>query len=476
MSHSSSPQARRVYLGFGILVGLLMMVAVAYTAIRFLLDQDNYNQGHQAYLQADCTAAIRHFDSVIGAWRLVDIGGFPGRAAQQKAECLPFLAAVEQQQTGNFSGALMSYMSLIRDHNQSALKEAARGRGASLFGQAKPSQLADEHSCRSLDALRQENLIPQQDVNLPPFYLSCGQLYDSADNRQASFDMYKKLLTEYPNASAAGEAETALIANPLACTESEGLKNSVIAQRNEFMPSLYYQCGQAYASTGDQQSSLGMYIKLLTEYPNALRATEAETALLANPLACEGVDSLKNSVIAQRNEFMPSLYYQCGQASEGQGSWDQAISMYERFLAEFPGHARAAEAEAGLARSIVSQAQTTSAGEIPTPERSGTTGTGMTDVVIQNDSPEHIRIVFSGPETRVEELEPCSSCTTYTGEGPLYCPELGPIGRYSLTPGDYDIVVEPIGNTRTIPWTGRWSLVAGDEYSSCFFRIITLEP
>jgi hypothetical protein len=219
-----------------------------------------------------------------------------------------------------------------------------------------------------------------------------------------------------------------------------------------------------------------MYIKLLTEYPNALRAAEAETALLANPLACEGVDSLKSSVIAQRIEFMPSLYYQCGQTSEGQGSWDRAISMYERFLAEFPGHARAAEAEAGLARSIVSQAQTTSAGEIPTPERSGTTGTGVSDVVIQNDSPEHIRIVFSGPETRVEELEPCSSCTTYTGEGPLYCPALGPIGRYSLTPGDYDIVVEPIGDTGTIPWTGRWSLVAGDEYSICFFRVIRTEP
>ena len=108
---------RRIYIGLGILAGLLIMVAVAYNAIRFFLDQDNYNKGHQAYLQADCAVAIRHFDSVIGAFRLVDIGGFPGLATQQKAECLPFLAAVEQQQTGNFSGALMAYMEFIQEHD-----------------------------------------------------------------------------------------------------------------------------------------------------------------------------------------------------------------------------------------------------------------------------------------------------------------------------------------------------------------------
>lgn len=475
MSHSSSPQTRRVTIGCSILVGLLIMIAVAYNAIRFLIDQNQYSNGHQAYLQADCALAIQQFDSLINAWRPVDLGGFSDLAQQEKAECLPFQAAVDQHQAGNFSEALMSYRNFIRDHNQSALKEAARSRGASLFGQAQPAQLADEQSCSSIDSLRQENLIPQLDVNLPPFYLACGQHYDSASNRQGSLDMYKNLLTEYPDAPVAGEAEASLIANPLACEASQGLKDSVIAARNEFMPSLYYHCGQTYDSAGDQQGSLDMYKNLLIEYPNALLAAQAEAALLANPLACEGADVIKSSVIAARNEFMPSLYYQCGQAYEGKGNWKQAISMYEKFLAEYPSHARAAEVEASLARSIVSQAQTTSAGEIPTPERSGNTGTGMTEVVIQNDSPESMRIVFSGPEARVEELEPCTSCTTYTEE-PAYCPELGPIGRYQLTPGEYDIVVESISDTGTTPWTGRWNLLMGDQYASCFFILISYTP
>ncbi|HET9905160.1 MAG TPA: tetratricopeptide repeat protein [Anaerolineales bacterium] len=478
MSHSVSVQNRRGtgWIVFGILMGLLIMVAVVYNAIRFFLDQNNYNKGHQAYLQADCTVAIQHFDSVIEGWRMVDMGGYPGLARQEKAECIPFRAAVDRQQAGDFSGALMAYMNFISEYANSALTEAARSRGSSLFVQARPSELADEQSCGSIDSLRGANLIPQQEVNLPPFYLSCGQFYDSASNQQGSFQMYKNLLTEYPGDLLAETAAASLLTNPLACKESEALKNSVIAARNEFMPSLYYQCGQSYDSSGNEQSSFEMYQKLLTEYPGASLAENAAASLLANPLACKESDTLKNSVIAERNEFMPSLYYQCGQTYEGESNWDQAISMYEKFLAAYPTHARAADAEAGLARAIVSQSQATSAGDIPTPERSGSTGSTVSEVVIQNDSPERLRIVFSGPEARVEELEPCSSCTTYTGIGPLYCPEQGPIGRYPLTPGEYDVVVEAISGDGTTPWTGNWSLVTGDEYYNCFFIITTFGP
>jgi tetratricopeptide (TPR) repeat protein len=473
MSHSTSPQTQRGVIGCGILMGLLIMVAVGYTAIRFFIDQNNYNKGHRAYLQADCTQAIRLFDSVINGWRLVDIGGFPALAQQEKTECIPYQAAVEKQQAGDFGTALMAYLNFIRGYSGSVLAADARNRGMSLFEQAQPSTLANQETCMNIDSLLEENLIPQQEVNLPPFYLSCGQVYDSANNQQSSFDMYKRLLTEYPNDLLAGEAETSLIANPLACKESDSLKNSVIAQRNEFMPSLYYHCGQAYDAANDEQGSFAMYKALLTEYPSDLRAAEAEVSLLANSLACKESDSLKNNVIAERTEFMPSLYYQCGQAYEGESDWEQAITMYENFLAEYPSHSLAPDAEAGLARSIVAQAQTTSAGEIPTPERSGSTGSTVTEVVIQNDSPEPLRIVFSGPESRVEELEACSSCTTYTGLGPLYCPEQGPIGRYRLTPGAYDVVVESGSDDGTTPWTGFWNLVSGDEYYSCFFIVTT---
>jgi tetratricopeptide (TPR) repeat protein len=478
MSHSSSEQARRArgWIVFGISIGLLTMIAVLYNGIRFFLDQNDYNKGHQAYLQADCTVAIQRFDSVLNAWRLLDIGGFPSRSAQEKAECLPFQAAVEKQQAGDLGGAMIGYLSFIQDYNNSALRETARSRGAALFGQAGTSGLADAQSCGSIDSLQAEQFISQPDVNLPPFYLSCGQFYDRTGDSRGSADMYEKLLTEYPNNSLAEQAKVLLMANPEACKESESLKNSVIAAQNEFMPSLYFRCGQIYDSSENQRDSFEMYKKLLIEYPNAGVAPQAEALLLANPVACQEADPLKNSVIAERSEFMPSLYYTCGQAYESQGNWEQAAIMYEKLLVDYPGHALTADAEAGLARSIVEESRAASAGEIPPPERSGSTGNTMTAVRIQNDSPDRLRIVFSGPESLIAELEACSTCTTYPGFGPLFCREKGPVGYYPLPAGDYDVVVESISNTGTTPWTGRWSLVSGDEYYSCFIVTTTFGP
>ena len=406
MPTSSSPRLRRA-LGCGCLIGFFVFAIVGFVAVGYFIDSNNYNKGHQAYQQADCVAAIGQFDSVINGWRLVDLGGFPALAQQEKAECLLFQTAVEQQQAGDASAALVAYSNFITAYSSSVLVEPARNRSASLFEQAGPAALASQESCQKTDFLLASNMIPQRDVNLPPFYLACGQVYDSFDDLQGSFDMYGTLLTEYPSHSLARDAEESLLSNPVACEESDSLKNSVIAERVDFMPSLYYVCGQVYGDIGD---------------------------------------------------------------------WENAAAMYENFLADYPDHALAADVEAGLAESIVAQAQASAVGEIPEPERSGSTGTGLTEVIIQNDSPERLRIVFNGPEAHVEELEACSTCESYTGVGPLYCPELGPIGSYTLPPGDYDVVVESIGDDGTTPWTGNWSLVEGDEYYSCFFVVTSIVP
>jgi hypothetical protein len=232
-----------------------------------------------------------------------------------------------------------------------------------------------------------------------------------------------------------------------------------------------------YETADRQQGAFSMYESLLTEYPNHSTADEAELLLLANPLACEKNESLKkNDTIANRRDFMSTLYYGCGQTFEDEGDWDNAVTMYEKFLADYPNHALAPDVEEGLARSIVMQAKAAGAGEIPAPQSSGSTDSGVTEVVIQNDSPDQLRIVFSGPNSRVEELGACSSCINYTGTGPMYCPEEGPVGRYTLEPGQYDVVVESISDSGTTPWAGYWDLIDGDEYYSCFFVVRTFGP
>lgn len=404
MSTMSPAPQRRGISGLGLLV-LLVLVILGYSAVRNLLDWNGYTRGHQAYQQADCAQAIEYFDSVINGWRLADMGQFVARAEQQKSECVPFQAAVDKQQGGEYGAALLAYMGFMDEYQAGVLVETARSRIAAMFGSIEPSSLASQDTCAVIDTLLGKNLVLQTDAYLPPFYLACGRVYDSVESWESSSAMYKALLTDYPAHSLAAEAERSLIANPFSCEETE---------------------------------------------------------------------ALKNSVIAQRNDFMPTLYYQCGRTSEKNADWVNAIAAYEKFLAEYPNHALATDVETALARSIVTQSQANSAGEIPAPERSGTTGSQLTEVVIQNDSPERLRIVFSGPEARVEELEACPTCMKYTGTGPLYCPELGPIGRYTLMPGQYDVVVQAISDSGVTPWTGKWDLSTGDEYSQCFYIVSTL--
>jgi hypothetical protein len=84
--------------------------------------------------------------------------------------------------------------------------------------------------------------------------------------------------------------------------------------------------------------------------------------------------------------------------------------------------------------------------------------------------------VFSGPESRIEKLDACSSCIKYYGNGPTYCPEKGPVGRYTLTPGNYEVLVESISDKGITPWVGDWVLQSGNEYSNCFFIVTSSSP
>ena len=203
--------------------------------------------------------------------------------------------------------------------------------------------------------------------------------------------------------------------------------------------------------------------------------TNVET--LANEAFCDQTDYLEqNGLFPDVDNTLPPLLYQCGHTYYDSQNYSRAAEVYEQFLMLYPNHSLGPEVEDGLARSIVAGAKGSGAGTIPAPDLSGSSGSGSTVVVIRNDSPNRLRIAFSGTEGRVEELSACSSCTNYTSIGPIFCPEQGPIGRYTLTPGQYDVVVQSISDTSVTPWTGTWTLASGDEYSSCFFLVTTTVP
>ncbi len=400
MSATASVLRSKITRNVLVVLVILAVTIFGFSVFRYFADKNNYEKGHQAYLQADCGTAIGFFEKVIHSSRLINIGQYPQLAQLEKDECQIFQNASNLELAGDLSSALVAYLDFVMGKASSPLIGAVRNRIAGLFQIEKIPYIASEISCTKAGELLEKNLIPNQETNLPLFYLACGQVYEQINQPRFASALYQWILTSCPENPASFTAETLLLANPLTCQESETLRQSIIANRTDFMPRLYYGCGRKYEEN--------------TEHANARK-------------------------------------------------------MYETFLSIYPEHALAKEVESALARIIVKQAKASSAGEIPQPESSGSTTSGVVKIVIQNDSPEPIRITFSGTYSQIEELEACATCMKYgIGQAPMYCPELGPIGQYTLPPGVYDIVVELISDNTITPWTGNWNLIDANEYYRCF--------
>ena len=103
---------------------------------------------------------------------------------------------------------------------------------------------------------------------------------------------------------------------------------------------------------------------------------------------------------------MPRLYYGCARKYEENTEHANARKMYETFLSIYPEHALAKEVEYALARIIVKQAKASSAGEIPQPESSGSTTSGVVKIVIQNTCPSQSALRLAGHTHRLRNWKP----------------------------------------------------------------------
>lgn len=456
--------------------GILLIIAfVGYNVFRYFNDRSNYNIAQTSYNSADCKAAIPYYSNVINAWRIMDIGEYYSKSQLDNAECLAFQPAVEKQNANDFSAAIVLYAEFSYQHKDTALSRFAKERVSSLFEQVKPSMLASQDSCNKVTKMVSEGLISESNVNLPLFDFACGEMYDKSGDLTNSFNTYQTFLQKYPNHQLESDVKAGLLNNSISCERYKGLQEIGAIKNSDFIPSLYWQCSQIYEKKSDKPSAIAMYIHLADEYPKDSHIAKVKTSLLTNTASCDRYPTLENTVLNNDVDFMSSLLYQCGQESEKNKNYPETIARYEKFLLKYPNHTLASKVEEALAKLLIAQAQSKGAGNIPTPNVSGSTSSGITEVVIQNDSPDKLRIVFSGPQAHIETIEACSTCIKYNVIGPLYCPEKGPIGRYSLPPGTYSVFVESIDSTgTTTPWTGSWNLVSGDEYYSCFVLITTM--
>ena len=247
------------------------------------------------------------------------------------------------------------------------------------------------------------------------------------------------------------------------------------------------ECQAFQAATSNQASvaaQLGKTTQFIQKYPDSglvadLRRTldqrvkQTNAQSLATSATCQQLDRIKAAnLMSAAPEKLPILYQTCGRLFASGKKLPEAIAVYEQFLSQFPNHPLQDTVKQAYAEALVQDGKAQGGGTIAPPGQIGQTSDGSTMVTIRNDSNEAIRIVFSGPTPRVEELPPCKNCEEYTPSNlPDRCPGKGTQASYTVESGTYQVMVKSIGTRRVKPFTGSWNLEGGSEYGQCFYIV-----
>jgi hypothetical protein len=237
-------------------------------------------------------------------------------------------------------------------------------------------------------------------------------------------------------------------------------------------------------SAGKPAEALVAYSAFVTKYAQSplvdsvlakgQKLTAGAPDRVAAVAVCDILETLETQrFLGQVDATLPPLLYGCGRAYAAAGSFADAFVAFARFRSDYPKHALAADVERAMAEAAIAETEASGAGKLPPPESVGKSGAegGQVTVRIQNDSPDGMSIVFSGPDVRVEELAPCADCIKYVGAGPSACPEKGPVGEYVLAPGSYEVIVKSTSGSNVTPFRGTWNLKKAEKYAECFYVV-----
>ncbi len=254
--------------------------------------------------------------------------------------------------------------------------------------------------------------------------------------------------------------------------------------KQEYDECVAYQAGVDHQKANKPAAALLAYSNFAHSYdksPLIKPAQERVKALVANskpetltsPELCDKMAQLSKQTLVPNSEAnLPPLYVACGDSYTSAKSYDRASQMYDTVLKDYSKHPAAKQASAGLAKVLFAQSEAVPSGSLPPPPNTGSSGSELAIVEVQNSSPNGIRIAFTGTESRVEEIEPCKNCIKYTPQNvPTFCSEQGITKTYTLKPGKYKILVLSNDGSRVNPYKGNWDLESGGFYPNCFYII-----
>ncbi|MGZ4740519.1 MAG: hypothetical protein ACXVLM_14925 [Ilumatobacteraceae bacterium] len=456
-----------------LVVGLLgLLAAIAIVVVQHRRDAGRFKTAHAAYLAGRCDDAVSSFDTLLGNGRWIDTAGVVEKAKAQRDECADLLAA-DALSTTEPSAALVAYATFVTGWPDTPLRDVVATRAAALIAQRGASGVASATTCARLTEVASAGVITATTVT--EIKLECAVLYRDAGRADDAYDAALAVLRDAEDQQLVERAASLVIADPQMCAIFDEVRSLADLDRRPADLSVALQrCITAAVDNGDLLEAARLRLALLSALPADESATSAAEAMLASAESCTVlVDAQADAVVLTREGFVADLTFWCAQVAENSGQFDAAVQRYQWFVDNAPLDERAVAARDGLARALINQAQNSGAGTLPEPTQSGRSGGTLTDVVVFNDSPEELRLVLSGPESRIEIIPASPTSTTYSLVGPPVCRTDVPSLELQLQPGDYQTLVESTSGAVN-PFVGTWSLAKGAAYRSCFFVVTSI--
>ncbi|WP_199844726.1 tetratricopeptide repeat protein [Streptomyces sp. DSM 15324] len=266
-----------------------------------------------------------------------------------------------------------------------------------------------------------------------------------------------------------------------------------------------YECASAGLTSG-QATWASQFGELLTTFPDSAQAAKAEPAVgsavsakvkgLSGSDPCTAVEQLKTlsdqiqTISAEDGAVTGALAkdadrasssadtgaYNCGVDQYRDGDFDKAQTTMEEYASSHKSAKNAALAKKIAIAAEVAQTVPAAGKKLPT-TRSG----GSISVTVQNDSPDDITVMYTGPVTGSFKLKGCGSCRAYTfadtlsiGFKPCNANKNYPEHTISLPAGTTYFVHKPNGDSLASPASDTAKLEPGYIYTECAYTTTRL--
>lgn len=206
---------RRIILGAIFAVLALMIVGGVLAGQHY---ERAYDQGHAAYLDGNCVAAL----DKLGDAATASDKDLAARARADQQECQAYLAAGDLRTQGEASKAALAYSEFLVKYPRSPMAPAVLTEGRTTIAQAPADLVGSAEVCTELDRLQTQQLVSPVAEVLPPLLRTCAETLESSGDLVAALGMLSRFRTDFPDHPLRADVDAAFVRVSLAEAEASG--------------------------------------------------------------------------------------------------------------------------------------------------------------------------------------------------------------------------------------------------------------